>query len=153
MTAQEWKHEAKCVNLSVPEIIATFDVGRGKSANRARRFCSSCPVRKDCLNYALVNGDRGIWAGTTEAERDAMGMIREMLIQDAVSFHRYSDDWRIALPEPTQESVEVIATFINVVIINEGIDVTDTDRTILSDLASDDEFAFLQDPECVRRYA
>ncbi len=39
----------------------------------ARAVCEPCPVRRDCLAYAL--GDRelvGIWAGTDAAERRRM---------------------------------------------------------------------------------
>ena len=152
---QEWKTRAKCLNLSVGEVIAIFDVGRGHNANRARRFCSDCPVKQDCLNYALVNNDRGIWAGTTEAERDSMSMITEMLIQDAVSMHKYLDDWRKLLPEVTEEVSEVIIqAFVTNVVATEGLNgVTVEDVTVLADLTSDDDFSLLEDPSCVRRYA
>ncbi|CQR61798.1 WhiB family transcriptional regulator [Streptomyces leeuwenhoekii] len=36
----------------------------------AKDLCGLCPVRRDCLNYALENGLKdGIWGGLTEAER------------------------------------------------------------------------------------
>lgn len=39
---------------------------------RAREYCSGCPVREDCLAYALRHDEQGIWAGTTERQRNAM---------------------------------------------------------------------------------
>ena len=37
---------------------------------QAKAICVACPVRTDCLSYALETGQRaGIWGGTTEDER------------------------------------------------------------------------------------
>lgn len=34
------------------------------------RICAGCPVRAECLDYALESRQRyGIWGGTTERER------------------------------------------------------------------------------------
>lgn len=35
----------------------------------AKRVCRGCPVRSDCLDYALTIRPQGIWGGTTEDER------------------------------------------------------------------------------------
>ncbi|MFD5111754.1 WhiB family transcriptional regulator [Streptomyces sp. NPDC058391] len=36
----------------------------------AKELCGLCPVRRDCLNYALENVlKEGVWGGLTEAER------------------------------------------------------------------------------------
>lgn len=33
-------------------------------------ICNSCPVRWECLNYAVCNGiEYGIWGGMTETQR------------------------------------------------------------------------------------
>lgn len=41
-----------------------------KSAKEAKEICSTCPVRIQCLNYAIVNKERfGIWGGLTPHER------------------------------------------------------------------------------------
>jgi len=43
---------------------------------KARAICSRCPVRAECLDYALrVREPHGIWGGLNEAERKAL--IRE----------------------------------------------------------------------------
>lgn len=37
---------------------------------RAKEVCGECPVKVDCLDYALeTNQDSGIWGGTSEEER------------------------------------------------------------------------------------
>lgn len=39
-------------------------------ANRAKRICRTCPIKAECLDYALVHGERhGVWGETSEAER------------------------------------------------------------------------------------
>lgn len=45
------------------------------SANAAiaKRICRGCPVRTDCLAYALAEGiDHGTWGGLTETEREQL---------------------------------------------------------------------------------
>lgn len=39
----------------------------------AKAVCSQCAVRAACLSYALATGQAGIWGGTTQEERRAMG--------------------------------------------------------------------------------
>jgi WhiB family redox-sensing transcriptional regulator len=37
---------------------------------RAKRICASCPVRRDCLDYAVrIREPHGIWGGLNEVER------------------------------------------------------------------------------------
>lgn len=43
---------------------------RGQSAREAKRVCVACPVRIQCLEWALDNPEHfGIWGGLTEKER------------------------------------------------------------------------------------
>ena len=43
---------------------------RGASVTDAKRICRDCPVRTQCLQYALDNDERfGIWGGLSERER------------------------------------------------------------------------------------
>jgi WhiB family redox-sensing transcriptional regulator len=40
---------------------------------RAKAICRSCPVRKECLDYALrIREQHGIWGGLNETERRLM---------------------------------------------------------------------------------
>jgi WhiB family transcriptional regulator, redox-sensing transcriptional regulator len=36
---------------------------------RAKAICVDCPVRAQCMDYAIVNRELGIWGGTTERDR------------------------------------------------------------------------------------
>ena len=43
---------------------------RRKRESTAKRICADCPVRQECLDYAMrVHEPFGIWGGLTEAER------------------------------------------------------------------------------------
>jgi len=51
----------------VPE---AFFPEKGGSTREAKRICSGCEVRAECLEYALANDERfGIWGGLSERER------------------------------------------------------------------------------------
>lgn len=39
----------------------------------AKRICEGCPVRAECLAWAMRNPVNGVWGGTTEAERGNVG--------------------------------------------------------------------------------
>ncbi len=66
MTLTGWRERARCKG----EPIATFFPGPGEPTTRARMICSGCPVREDCLDYALSDPTlEGWWAGTSEKER------------------------------------------------------------------------------------
>lgn len=52
---------------------ALFYPERYESTTEAKAMCASCPVRIDCLEYALslpISDDHGIWGGLSERERD-----------------------------------------------------------------------------------
>jgi WhiB family transcriptional regulator, redox-sensing transcriptional regulator len=43
----------------------------------ALSLCAACPVRQECLEHALVNGEQyGIWGGTREGERRRLARER-----------------------------------------------------------------------------
>jgi WhiB family redox-sensing transcriptional regulator len=45
----------------------------GAAQNQAKRICSGCPVRAECLIDALEHRhEYGIWGGLTERERRAI---------------------------------------------------------------------------------
>ena len=63
----EWFSQALCVQMD-PEL---WFPETGYSATEAKRICSQCPVRRECLDYALAIPERlgGVWGGLTETER------------------------------------------------------------------------------------
>jgi WhiB family redox-sensing transcriptional regulator len=43
---------------------------RARRERLAKSICSSCPVRQECLEYALsIPEPHGIWGGMNESER------------------------------------------------------------------------------------
>ncbi len=61
-----WQEQALCAQTD-PE---AFFPEKGGSTREAKRVCSSCDVRAECLSYALENDERfGIWGGLSERER------------------------------------------------------------------------------------
>ncbi|MFI5825392.1 WhiB family transcriptional regulator [Streptomyces rishiriensis] len=67
----EWLRAAACVGED-PELF--FPVGTTGPALReaavAKRVCARCPVRAECLSYALGTAQTsGVWGGTGEEER------------------------------------------------------------------------------------
>ena len=61
-----WMLDARCLDAD-PE---AFFPEKGGSTREAKRICSACPVRDECLEYALANDERfGIWGGLSERER------------------------------------------------------------------------------------
>jgi len=66
-----WRRQAICRDTD-PNLF--FPVGTTGFAlmqiNRAKQVCEECPVRVQCLDYALeTNQDSGVWGGTSEEER------------------------------------------------------------------------------------
>jgi WhiB family redox-sensing transcriptional regulator len=52
---------------------AEFVTARQQREAEAKAICGRCPVRPDCLAYALdAREDYGVWGGATEDERRAM---------------------------------------------------------------------------------
>jgi WhiB family redox-sensing transcriptional regulator len=63
---QTWQERALCAQTD-PE---AFFPEKGGSTREAKRICSTCEVRSECLEYALEHDERfGIWGGLSERER------------------------------------------------------------------------------------
>ena len=61
-----WQADALCAQTD-PE---AFFPEKGGSTRDAKKVCSACPVKQQCLEYALSNDERfGIWGGMSERER------------------------------------------------------------------------------------
>jgi len=69
----DWRHRAICRNED-DELF--FPVGSTGPAARqlaeAKQVCARCPVREDCLEWAVDNRVAfGVWGGQSEEEREA----------------------------------------------------------------------------------
>ena len=61
-----WQELALCAETD-PE---AFFPEKGGSTREAKKVCSGCEVRRECLEYALASDQRfGIWGGLSERER------------------------------------------------------------------------------------
>jgi WhiB family redox-sensing transcriptional regulator len=65
-TSESWRMDALCAETD-PE---AYFPEKGGSTRDAKRVCGGCPVRAQCLEFALANDERfGIWGGLSERER------------------------------------------------------------------------------------
>lgn len=63
-----WQQHAACHGMT-----ALFFPGRGEDARPARAICAGCPVRTECLDFAIDGGDHhGVFGGTSERERRSL---------------------------------------------------------------------------------
>ncbi len=63
---EQWQERALCSQTD-PE---AFFPEKGGSTREAKRICTGCEVRDECLEYALAHDERfGIWGGLSERER------------------------------------------------------------------------------------
>jgi WhiB family redox-sensing transcriptional regulator len=66
-----WRRDAACKDLD-PNLF--FPIGvTGPAVDQiaaAKSICSGCPVRQQCLDFAITtNQEFGVWGGNTEDER------------------------------------------------------------------------------------
>lgn len=64
---EEWKLDGLCNEIGGELWYPESD------SKAAREVCARCPVRQQCLDYALANGEQeGIWGGTSANQRRHM---------------------------------------------------------------------------------
>lgn len=73
ITPRPWMDDAPCRSVP-PDLFYPPPGGGGhEGAKVAKSVCAACPVRLDCLNYALDTGERfGIWGGLDDGEREKL---------------------------------------------------------------------------------
>lgn len=71
-----WMLDAKCRGTQP----AGFFPSDGLGVERAQRVCEECPVRAECLEYALTHRiEHGVWGGASERERRRILRSRRQL--------------------------------------------------------------------------
>src|SRR3978361_2516851 len=74
---ESWRLDGLCAETD-PE---AFFPEKGGSTRDAKRVCAGCPVRLECLEYALGNDERfGIWGGLSERERRRVRLQRRGIL-------------------------------------------------------------------------
>jgi WhiB family redox-sensing transcriptional regulator len=72
-TEETWRLDALCAETD-PE---AFFPEKGGSTREAKRVCTGCEVRAECLEFALASDERfGIWGGLSERERRRLRLQR-----------------------------------------------------------------------------
>jgi WhiB family transcriptional regulator, redox-sensing transcriptional regulator len=70
---ETWRLNALCAQTD-PE---AFFPEKGGSTREAKRVCTGCDVRAECLEFALTSDERfGIWGGLSERERRRLRLMR-----------------------------------------------------------------------------
>lgn len=67
----DWRAAGACLAAD-PDLFFPVAVGSaaGPQTSRALRICEGCPVKRQCLEFAIRTGEaEGIWGGTTPEER------------------------------------------------------------------------------------
>jgi WhiB family redox-sensing transcriptional regulator len=67
----DWRDRAACRDADPELFFPVSAVGPGaRQIAEAKAVCARCPVREQCLDYAMANGlDHGVFGGTTDTER------------------------------------------------------------------------------------
>jgi WhiB family redox-sensing transcriptional regulator len=61
-----WMADARCRDMD-PDFFFPSD---GLGVEAAQRICANCPVKNECLEYALDHRiDHGVWGGASERSR------------------------------------------------------------------------------------
>jgi WhiB family redox-sensing transcriptional regulator len=71
LTVPSWTERAACHDVDAELFFPVSEVGPGaRQVAEAKAVCATCPVREDCLAFALAKGlDAGVFGGTTPTER------------------------------------------------------------------------------------
>ena len=81
-----WQERGRCRDLDVELFYPSSDdeslAQRHLREAAAKAVCGGCPVRAECLAWALASGERfGVWGGKNERERQALAGRRRRLRQ------------------------------------------------------------------------
>ena len=70
---EDWQARGLCAQVD-PE---AFFPDKGGSTREAKKICTGCEVKAECLHYAIKNDERfGIWGGLSERERRRLRLHR-----------------------------------------------------------------------------
>lgn len=84
---EDWREKALCIgkdtNLFFPESGIRAAI---KQARMMKSVCYACPVRLECLNYAVAKGEEfGIWGGFSAKERRKLKKVNGFITVEQAS--------------------------------------------------------------------
>jgi hypothetical protein len=68
-----WQNNAPCQGADF-DFIPDNETSDG--VNAAQQWCRTCPVRTQCLAWAMLHRAEGYWGGTTTYQRDQLRRVR-----------------------------------------------------------------------------
>ena len=81
----DWMARGRCKDMPPSAFFPSDGVG----VEVAREICRDCPVRAECLEYALANRiDHGVWGGASERERRRIARQRRITAVTAAGSER-----------------------------------------------------------------
>jgi WhiB family redox-sensing transcriptional regulator len=111
----DWREQAACASRSVPPVRwffpdSTHLVPGSKKIRRARRTCAMCPVRRPCLQVAIAEGLEGVWAGTTDADRERVEHLpleqQVEILEEQFIIEATTGPWRVVSHDELVEAGE-----------------------------------------------
>lgn len=81
--AYDWRDDAACSGMDGEIWFPVVHTpGWEDQLARAKKICAACPVRQECLEYALDTGQRaGVWGGLSEKEREELRPLPQSQIE------------------------------------------------------------------------
>lgn len=71
---ESWLDKAAC-NPETAHLFETY-TGRRHNYREAMDICRTCPVRRQCLDHAIMHGEvTGIWGGKTPEQRRHLKVV------------------------------------------------------------------------------
>lgn len=81
LPSRDWQEAGSCRHVGGDLFFPPFDVeptaARLERESAAKAICAECPVRVECLEWALTVGEPyGVWGGYSESERRELRLGR-----------------------------------------------------------------------------
>jgi WhiB family transcriptional regulator, redox-sensing transcriptional regulator len=79
-TLMRWQEEGVCVEVGPDPFFVDYDkdIDVQDQLHTVRKICGGCPVKEQCLSYAVANNiTDGVWGGYTTRERRILRRKRQ----------------------------------------------------------------------------
>lgn len=92
-----WRKKVPCASVSLSQVYGSIVAQQ----QIVQEYCSKCPQKQACLEYALTNSEiYGVWGGTDEAERSKM--ISTMVKTKGSPRFNWNDEYQQHVKELSQ---------------------------------------------------
>jgi WhiB family redox-sensing transcriptional regulator len=77
----DWMDRARCIGVD-PDLFFLPRGDRWDQTQEAKAICRQCPVRMECLSFAVATTQKfGIWGGLSERERRELRHLRREAVR------------------------------------------------------------------------